>query len=205
MATWNVRTLYASGKLEQLQNKMGDHDYKILGLAEMRWTGVGGKIWWSGEPKRHERGMGFLVKKNTTSSVLVCNPVSSRKIQIRIAARPHNINIIQIYAPTSSSTEEEEEEEEEEVESFYEELEEAIENSIKRDYLLVVGDWNAQIGGDTIPDWKGVVGGYSIGATNERGQKALEFAERHKLVIANPLFKHKRLRLVTWHAPNGQS
>ena len=53
--------------------------------------------------------MGFLVKKNTTSSVLVCNPISSRKIQIRIAAQPHNLNIIQIYAPTSSSTEEEEE------------------------------------------------------------------------------------------------
>lgn len=66
-----------------------------------------------------------------------------------------------------------------------------------------MGDWNAQIGGHTIPNWKGVVGGYSIGATKERGQKALEFAERHKLVIANPLFKHKRSRLVTWHAPNG--
>lgn len=47
-----------------------------------------------------------------------------------------------------------------------------------------MGDCNAQIGGDTIPNWKGVVGGYSIEAINKRGQKALEFAERHKLVIA---------------------
>ena len=42
-------------------------------------------------------------------------------------------------------------------------------------------------------------------ATNERGQKALEFAERHNLVIANTLFKHKRSRLVSWHALNGRS
>ena len=42
-------------------------------------------------------------------------------------------------------------------------------------------------------------------ATNERGQKTLEFAERHKLVIANTLFKHKRSRLVSWHALNGRS
>ena len=44
VGTWNVRNLYASGKLEHLQNKVGNHDYNSLGLAEMRWTGVGDKI-----------------------------------------------------------------------------------------------------------------------------------------------------------------
>ena len=141
VGTWNIRTLFAKGKLEQLQIEMDNYDYNILGLAKMRWTGVGetkldngDKIWWSGEPKRHERGVGFLV--NTTRSVLECNPISSKIIQIKTAAQPHNLNIIQIYAPTSSSTEEE-------IESFYDELEEAIENSNKRDYLIVTGDWNA--------------------------------------------------------------
>ena len=66
-------------------------------------------------------------------------------------------------------------------------------------------DCNAQIDGVTIPNWKGVVGGYSVEATNERGQKALDFAERHKLVIANTLIKHKRSRLVSSRALNGQS
>ena len=56
-----------------------------------------------------------------------------------------------------------------------------------------------------MPNWKGVVGGYSLRATNERGEKALEFPERNKLVIANTLFKHKRSRMVTWHTPDGQS
>ena len=69
----------------------------------------------------------------------------------------------------------------------------------------MTGDWNAQIGSNNVPTWKGVVGGYSIGATNEREEKALEFAERNKLVIANTLFKDRRSRIVTWHAPNGQS
>lgn len=112
------------------------------------------------EPKRHERGVRFRVKKNTNRSVLECNPFSNRIIQIRIAAQPHNLNIIQVYAPTSSSTEEE-------IDSFYDELEEAIENSNKRDYLIVIGDCNAQIGAGTILNWRGVVGWYSIGATNQ--------------------------------------
>ena len=51
------------------------------------------------------------------------------------------------------------------------------------------------MGGDTVPNWKGAVGGHSMGATNERGEKA----------IANTLLKHKRSRMVTWHALNGQS
>ena len=80
VGTWSVRNLYASGKLEHLQNEVGNHDHDVIGLAEMWWTGVGDKIWWSGEPKRHEMGVGFLVKKNTTRSVLECNPISSRKI-----------------------------------------------------------------------------------------------------------------------------
>ena len=67
-------------------------------------------------------------------------------------------------------------------------LEEAIKNSNKRDYLRVMGDWNTRIGDDIIP-----------------GQKALEFVERHKLVIADTISKYKRSRMVTWHASNGQS
>lgn len=68
--------------------------------------------------------------------------------------------------------------------------EEAIENANKRDYLRVRGNWNTRIGGDTIPNEKDVVGGYSN--TSERGQKALEFVERHKVVIADRLSQLNR-------------
>ena len=59
-----------------------------------------------------------------------------------------------------------------------------------------------------MPNWKGVVGRYSMRATNERGEKALEFAERHKLVIAIFITQYLNTNdsnMVTWHAPNGQS
>ena len=69
VGTWNVRTLLAKAKLEQLQFEMDNYDYTILGLAKMRWTGVGetkldngDNISWIGEKKRHERGVGFLAK-----------------------------------------------------------------------------------------------------------------------------------------------
>lgn len=78
-------------------------------------------------------------------------------------------------------------------------------SNVNRAISVPKTDCNAQIDGGTIPNWKGVVAGYSVEATNERGQKALEFAERLKLVIANTLFKHKRSRLVSLHALNGQS
>ena len=64
VGTWNIRTLFAQGKLEKLQIEMNNYDYNNRGLAEMRWTGVGqtrlenrDKIWWSGEPKTYERGV----------------------------------------------------------------------------------------------------------------------------------------------------
>ena len=78
------------------------------------------------------------MKKINTRSFLECNPTSSRIIQIRIATQYQN----QHYPGLST---------EEDIESFNE-LEEAIENSNERHYLIVMGDWNAQIGGDTIPD-----------------------------------------------------
>ena len=67
--------------------------------------------------------------------------------------------------------------------------------------MIVQGDWNAKVGKDTT--WNGCVVRFGIGNINEREQRLLEFAERHKLVIANTLHPHKNSRITTWHSPNG--
>ncbi|XP_063601118.1 craniofacial development protein 2-like [Penaeus indicus] len=139
----------------------------------------------------------FIVHKEWTNSVIECNPINERILKIRIAAKPRNISDVQIYAPTNSSSEED-------IGEFYDALDDVLENTEKRDYIIVQGDWNCQIGSDTYEDWKGTVGKFGLRRTNERGERALEFAERYKLVIANTLFPHKKSRLVTWHAPNGR-
>ena len=205
IGTWNVRTLYACGKVKELTHELDRYRWDILGLAEVRWTSCGEttteeghKIWYSGEDSRHQHGVGFIVNKNKINSVINCTPISSRLISIRIAARPMNITIIQVYAPTSDY-------DDEAVETFYEELENTIKKTPKKDFLVIQGDWNAKIGTDAFDHWGGTAGQFGLGETNDRGLRLLDFARSHKLTVANTLFPHKISRRTTWHAPNGET
>ena len=202
--TWNVRTLYQCGKVKELEHELSHYRWDIVGLAEMRWTGIGEtttddghKIWYSGQDK-HEYGVGFIVRKEVTKCIISCTPVSCRIISIRVSAKPKNITIIQVYAPTSDH-------EDNEVEEFYEELEDTIKKTPRKDILIIQGDFNAKIGPDAYDQWAGTVGQYGTGETNDRGTRLLEFACTHRLTIANTLYPHKRSRRTTWHAPNGKT
>ena len=75
------------------------------------------------------------------SAVLGCRPVSSRLKSIRLGAAPCNITIIQVYAPTSTH-------DDSEVDHFYQQLQETINQTPKKDILVVQGDWNAKVGKD---------------------------------------------------------
>ena len=95
-------------------------------------------------------------------------------ISVSLQSKPFNITVIQVYAPTSNT-------EEAEVEQFYEELQDLLELTPKKDVLFILGDWNAKVGSQEIP---GVTGKFGLGIWNEAGQR---------LVIANTLFQqHKR-------------
>ena len=76
--------------------------------------------------------------------------------------RPHNITVIQVYAPTSDH-------EDEEVQQFYEQLDSVITKTPKKDILVVQGDWNAKVGPDAYLHWAGTVGRFGIGETNDGG------------------------------------
>ena len=204
IGTWNVRTLHATGKLKELTHELQRYRWNILGLAEVRWPGVGEmvtdeghKLWYMGEERKSERGVAFLVHKDIKGSVMECRPISSRLISIRIAAKPMNITVIQVYAPTTASSEDE-------IEDFYHELGSVIDNSPKKDVLIVQGDWNAKVGIDAYQDYAGTVGKFGWGVTNDRGTRMLEFARFHNLSIANTLHCHKPSRRTTWHSPNGK-
>ena len=79
--------------------------------------------------------------KDVVGAVLGCQPVSSRLISIRLRAAPFNITIKQVYAPTSGH-------DDSEVDHFYQKLQETIDQSPKKDILVVQGDWNAKVGKD---------------------------------------------------------
>ena len=101
---------------------------------------------------------------------------------------------IQVYAPTSNA-------EETEVEWFYEDLQDLLKLTPKKDVLFTVGDWNAKVGSQESPK---VIGKFGLGVQSEAGQRLIEFCQENTLVIANTLFQQHKRRLYTWTSPDGQ-
>ena len=102
--------------------------------------------------------------------------------------KPFNITIIQVYALSSNA-------EEAKIEWFYEDLQDLLELTPKKDVLFIIGDWNAQVGSQEIP---GVMGKFGLGVQNKAGQRLIEFCQENALVIANTFFQQHKRRLYTW-------
>ena len=115
-------------------------------------------------------------------------------ISVHFQGKRFNITVIQVYAPTSNA-------EKAEVEWFYEDLQDILELTPKKDVLFITGDWNAKVQSQEIP---GVTGKFGLGVQNEAGQRLIEFCRENALVIANTLFQQHKRRLYTWTLPDGQ-
>ena len=113
-------------------------------------------------------------------------------ISVRFQGKPFNITVIQVYALTSNA-------EEAEVEWFYEDLQDLLELTPKKDALFIIG--NAKVGSQEIP---GATGKFGLGVQNEAGQRLVEFCQENALVIANTLFQQHKRRLYTRTSPDGQ-
>ena len=115
-------------------------------------------------------------------------------ISVRFQGKPLNIRVIQVYAPTRNA-------EEAEVERYYEDLQDLLELTLKKDVLFILGDWNAKVGSQETP---GVTGKFGLGVRNEAGQRLIEFCQENALVIANTLCQQHKRRLYTWTSPDGR-
>jgi hypothetical protein len=199
VGTWNVRTLWATGKLELLRNEMKRYRYDVIGISEVRWTGKGetanGDFIWSGENNVHNRGVAMLLSTRARKALVVYNPINSRLITARFTATPFNTTIINVYAPISDASGED-------MEAFYDDLEHAITKTSKKDILIITGDWNAKVG-DNNAGWESAMGKHGYGTKNERGEQLLEFATSHNLFICNRKFQQKPNRKWTWESPDG--
>ena len=115
-------------------------------------------------------------------------------ISVRFQGKPFNITVIQVYAPTSNA-------EEAEGEWFYEDLQDLLELTPKKDVLFIIGDWNAKVGSQETP---GVTGKFGLGIQNEADQRLIEFCQENALIIANTLFQQHKRRLMditSWSTP----
>ena len=116
-------------------------------------------------------------------------------ISVRFQGKPFTITVIQVYAPTSNA-------EEAEIEQFYEDLQDLLELTPKKDILFIIGDWNATEGSQETP---GVTGKFGLGVRNEAGQRLIEYCQENALVITNTHFQQHKRRLYTWTSPDGHT
>ena len=199
IGTWNVRSRN-QGKLEVVKQEMVRVNVDILGISELKWTGMGEfnsddhYIYYCGQESFRRNGVAIIVNKRVQNAVLGCNLKNDRMISVQFQGKPFNITVIQAYGPTSNA-------EEAEVEWFYEDLQDLLELIPKKDVLFIKGDWNAKVGSQETP---GVTDKFGLGVWNEAGQRLIEFFQENTLVIANTLFQQHKRRLYTWTSPDGQ-
>ncbi|PZC74827.1 hypothetical protein B5X24_HaOG207140 [Helicoverpa armigera] len=202
VATWNVRGLLKTGKLNIVEKEMRQYNISILGLGETHMRGAGhfntddgSTMYFSGAVGESINGVGFIVPPTINKYVTGYNTVSDRIITLRLNAKPMPLNIVQIYAPTAQSSPES-------IDEFYATLEATITAIPKREMLVIMGDWNAKIGDTSADDhMRNVVGKYGLGVRNQRGERLLDFCITRELAVHNTRFKHHVRRLYTWVSP----
>ena len=173
------------GKLEVVKQEMARVNIDILGISELKWTGMGEfssddhYIYYCRQESLRRNGVAIIVNKSLQSAVSGCSLKNDGMTSVRVQGKPFNITVIQVYAPTSNA-------EEAEIEQFYEDLQDFLELTSKKDVLFITGDWNAKVGSQEIP---GVTGKFGLGVQNEAGQRPTEFCQENALVIPNTLFQ----------------
>ena len=133
------------GKLKVVKQEMTRVNIVILGISEIRWTGMGefnsddhyiySTV--SRNPLRRNE-VAIIVNKRLRNAVLGCNLKNDRMISVHFQGKPFSFTEIQVYDPTNNA-------EEDEIEQFYEDLQDLLELTPKKDVLFIIGDWNAKI------------------------------------------------------------
>lgn len=202
--TWNIRTLATPGALNILSEELDRYQMDLVALQEVRYPGTGKLetdkhiLYYSGsENGKFQKGVAFMVNKRLAAAVIEFQPIDDRIAVLRLKGRFTNITIITLYAPT-------EEAEDEEKDTFYEILEEVINNTPGYDMKLIVGDANAKVGREII--WKGIAGNESLHLqSNDNGVRLLSCASSANLRVMSTYFPRKDIHKATWVSPDGRT
>ena len=202
VGSWNVRTLYQAGKLQQVLREMTNYKVDILCVSEARWTDSGRRILASGHTifysgrtdNLHRGGVAVIVTRKVEKTLLEWKPVNDRLMKVRFNSKFAKLTIIACYAPT-------EEAEEEEKDEFYEQLEEEIRTTPRHDVLMVIGDLNARVGEDNTGKER-AMGTQGFGCANNNGERLSDLCVESRLVIGGTLFMHRDIHKTTWRSPD---
>ena len=189
-----------------------DLDIMLVEIEKMQWDIIGlsgtqikensieilpsgHKLFNSGNEVSRSNGTGFLVHKSITHLVSDYKDISDRLALLSLQGKDNKIVFIQVYFPTLEHPDEE-------VESLYSQVQELIDKIPKRDFVFVMGDFNARIGG-LHSIYPHCIGKHNIGQHNERGERLASFCMTNNFYITNTFFDKRRIH--TWNHPNGRS
>ena len=126
------------GKLEVVKQEMERVNINILGVSELKWTGMGEVnlddhyIYYCGQESLRKNGVAIIVNNSVQNTVFGCTLKNHRMISVYFQGKPFNVTLIQVYAPTRNA-------EEAEIEQFYENLQDLLELTPKTDVLFIIG------------------------------------------------------------------
>ena len=127
------------GKLEVVKQETARVNIDILGISELKWTGMGEfnpddhYIYYCGQESLRGNGVAIMVNKRVQNVVLGCSLKNDRMISACFQSKPFNITVIQVYPPTSNA-------EKAEADWFYENVQDLLELTPQKDVLFIVGD-----------------------------------------------------------------
>ena len=171
------------GKLEIVKQEVARVNINILGISELKCTGMGEfnsddyYIYYCGQESLRRNGVAITVNKRVQDTVLGCNLKNKRVISVCFQGKPFNITVIHVCGPTTNAKEAK-------AEHFYEDLQDLLELTPKKDVLVITGDWNAKVGSQGIP---GITGKFGLGVQNEVEQRLTDFCQENTLVRENTL------------------
>ena len=141
-------------KLEAVKQELASMNINILGIRELKWTRIGKfnyHIYYCGQNFLRRKRVALIVNKIVWNALPGGNLKNDRMILVCLQGKPFSTTVIQVYVPTMDAKE---------IDPFYEDLEDLLELTPKKDVLFIIGDWNAKVGSQDIP-W--VTGKFGLG------------------------------------------
>ena len=206
LGTWNVRTMFETGKTAQVAAEMQKYKLAILGISESRWTGsgqirlsTGELLLYSGhedENAAHNQGVALMLSREAQNALIGWEAHGPRIITARFKTKKQKINmdILQVYAPTNDSQEENKDD-------FYNRLRSIVQKCPKSNMVILMGDLNAKIGSNN-KGYEDCMGTQGMGEINENGERLADLCALDGLVIGGSLFMHKNIHKATWISPD---
>ena len=206
IGSWNVRTMYRTGKTAEVTREMERYNIDVLGISECRWIGhgrlkttTGETILYSGHENENEHygGVAMIISQKTVKSLESWNPVNDRIMTARFHSRYIKTTLIQVYAPTNDADDDTKDD-------FYDQLQKTVDEVPGHDMLIIMGDLNAKVG---LPqeEEEEIIGMHGLKCErNDNGERFVDFCTAHRCPIMTTMFPHKDIHKYTWTSPDGK-